>query len=93
MGAIGTDALMFGAFGADGAAMGERLGGLGTSLALGGAAGAVEPANSLGERAGNIGMRMATFGLNHGVTSGVGALRNRLAKSGEDSSCCAWYRP
>jgi len=81
MGAIGTDALMSGAFGAGGAAMGERLGGLGTSQALGGAAGAVEPANSLGERAGNVRMGMATFGLDHGVTSGVGALRNRLVKA------------
>lgn len=81
MDAIKADALAFGAFSAGGAAMSRRLGGVGTSLTLGGAAGAVEPANSLGERAGNLGMGMATFGLDHGVTSGVGALRNRLVKA------------
>ena len=73
MDAIMADALAFETFVAGGAVMGRRLGGIGTSLALGGAAGAVEPADSLGERAGNVGMGMATFGLVHGVTSGVGA--------------------
>ena len=53
--------------------MDRRMGGVGTSLALGGASGAVEPADSLGERAGNVGMGMTTFGLSHGGTSGVGA--------------------